>query len=114
MEQARLRMVELKKKQDEKLKAQKIEAAKKLEKTIEVRRRADAKVEEDAKELMQQIIEKNERVEGLLKEREVGWEQNRITKQAERDDNYARIARFKATDMKVRESAYEGIVQKSQ
>jgi hypothetical protein len=114
MEAARLRMVELKKKQDEKLKAQKIEAAKKLEKTIEVRRRADIKLEQEAEQLAAEIAVKDERVEGLLREREVGWEQNRVTKQAERVDNYARIARFKATDLKVRESGYEGLVQKSQ
>jgi len=112
LEEHRKRMVELKKKQDEKLLAQQKEAQKKYEKSVEVRRRADLKLEQESEELWKEICVKDERVQGVLKEREEGWEQNRITKQAERRQNYDRIAIFKSGDMKVREKAWSGIVKK--
>lgn len=113
LEEHRKRMVELKKKQDERIKETKKEALKKYEKSVEVRQRADRKVEEESQALMAELVEKGEKVEVKLQEREAGWVENRVTKQAARVENYARIAKFKAGDMKVREKAYEKIVEKT-
>lgn len=113
LEEHRKRMVELKKKQDEKLKAQQKEAAKKLEKSIEVRARADKKLEQESEALMQEVIKKDKRVEGQLQERSIGWEENRVTKQAERVAKYGRIKSWKSGEWGVREKIYDGIVKRT-
>lgn len=113
LEEHRKRMVELKKKQDEKLAAQKKEAEKKLAKTIEVRARADRILEEESQKLASEIAEKDTRVEACLQAREEGWANNRVTKQAERDQKYVDIALFKAGELGVREKMYAGVVKRT-
>lgn len=114
LEEHRKRMVDLKKKQDEALKTQRKEAEKKLEKTKEVRARADRMLEAESAKLWEEIETKDVRVEALLKEREEGWENNRVVKQAERISKYDSIAKFKSKDLGVREKMYEGIVTRTE
>jgi len=109
----RKRMVDLKKKQDEFLKAQKKEAEKKLEKSIEVRARAERKLEEESAALMAEVIKKDARVEAQLKERELGWVENKVTQQALRVVKYDSIAKFKSKEWGGREKIYDDSVKRT-
>jgi len=109
----RQRMVVLAKAQAEKIKADKKEAAKKLEKSIEVRAKNDRLQEKASADLFAEVQKKDERVTAQLKERDLGWAENLITKQVEREANYERITKFKSTGWGVREKMYEGTVKRT-
>jgi len=110
LEEHRKRMVELKKVQDQKLKEARIIAEKKLEKSKEVRARADRLLEEQSEKLWEECQAKDRRVEALLKQRGEGWEENRVVQQAERVEKYASIAKFKSGEWGVREKMYDKVL----
>lgn len=114
LEEHRKRMVEKKKEQDAEIKRCQAEAEKKKEKSRQVRVRADQLLEKQAADLWQELVTKDDRVEALLKEREDGWETNRVTKQAEREQKYDSIAAFKSKELGVREKMYKETVKRTQ
>jgi hypothetical protein len=81
--------------------------------SIETRRRADQQRLEEAGERMDEIIAKDEKIATAIKDREDGWVQNRHDKDASRQQNYQRIAKFKGQEMREREKSYAHICDKT-
>jgi hypothetical protein len=104
---------ELQKARDKVLEEQRKELEKKYKRAVETRRRAVEAVEEHANELAEELKKKDERVENLLAEREEGWEQNRVDKQAAREAKYREISKHEGTRRRRCENLYNSILTRT-
>lgn len=111
-EELRKRKLEIKKAENEKLKAAQKEAQKKAEKTLEVRLKADRMLQEKCEALGEEVAKKNERIEAMLEKREAGWEEKRVQMKEIRSKLAEGLEKFKSKDMVVKEEAWKAIKKK--
>jgi len=114
LEEHRKRMVEKAREQAAEIKKTQAEAEKKKEKSRQVRIKNDQQIEKASKDLWEELVVKDARVEAQLVAREEGWEINRVNKQAERVKLYEGIEVFKSKGLGVREKMYDVSVKRTE